>query len=462
LDDEETPRPAGAISRHLRPRGRCPAEVPAAQPHWPGSRLAVRSLAGGQTRLLTPAPIVREGLADYLDRGGYQPGDEPGKLVEKVEQSGLAGRGGAAFPLGVKLRSVRDGTGPRVVVANGEEGEPLSVKDRWLLRFRPHLVLDGLFRAARTVGADSGYVYLSDADAAASVCQALAELNEVPVPVEVVRVGPSYVGGEETAVVRAIDGGPALPVDKPPRPFESGVGGRPTLVSNVETLANLPAIDLQGAHACVRSSWEPQSPGTFLLTLTGAAAAPGLYEVPLGTTLREVASLTGGFAGEEPLGAVMGGYFAGLAGAHVLDMPLNYPAARSRGTGLGCGAIWLIGADECPVAIAADLMAYFERNNARQCGPCIRGTGAMAAALGRLSRGNATGKDADQLATWSVSLRGRGACAYLDGAANVAASVFREFPEVAGAHLTTPCPLCASRPAAGAERFALAIEHPAD
>jgi NADH:ubiquinone oxidoreductase subunit F (NADH-binding) len=457
LDDEETPRPAGAISRHLRPSGRRPGVVPAARPHWPEPRLAARSLAGDQTRLLGPAPSVREGLADYLDRGGYQPGDEPGKLVEKVEQSGLTGRGGAAFPLGVKLRSVRDSTGPRVVVANGEEGEPLSVKDRWLLRFRPHLVLDGLFRAARTVGADSGYVYLSDADAAASVCHALAELDDVPVPVEVVRVAPSYVGGEETAVVRAIDGGPALPVDKPPRPFEAGVGGRPTLVSNVETLANLPAIDTLGLDACVQSNGDRRSQGTFLMTLSGTCATPGLYEVPLGLTLREVAGLTGGFGGEEPQGALMGGYFAGLVGAHVLDMPLTYPAARSRGTGLGCGAIWLIGADECAVAIAADLMAYFERNNARQCGPCIRGTGAMAAALGRLASGSAAGKDADQLTTWSESLRGRGACAYLDGAANVAASLFREFPQVARAHLTAPCPLCAGRPAAGAERFALAI-----
>lgn len=397
---------------------------------------------------------MRESLAEYLDHGGYQPGGEPGELIERVERSGLVGRGGAAFPLAVKLRSVRNGVGPRAVVANGEEGEPLSVKDRWLLRFRPHLVLDGLLRAARAVGADRAYVYLSDADAADSVWSALAEIEDLPVPVELVRIEPAYVGGEETAVVRAIDGGPALPVDKPPRPFEAGIGGRPTLVSNVETLAHLPAIDRHGCPA-------PAGPGTFLLTLSGATRAPGLYEVPLGTTLREVAGLTGGFDGE-PQGALMGGYFAGLAAADVLDLPLTYQAARSRSTGLGCGAIWVIGADECPVAIAADLMAYFEQHNARQCGPCIRGTGAMAAALGRLAGGTASERDVEQVAKWSVSLRGRGACAYLDGAANLAASVFREFPECVAAHEAPPCPACVTRPAAGFdERFSLAIGGPA-
>src|SRR6201992_3936107 len=236
------PEAGGAVHRHLRSPGESPEPAPHV-PYWPERGVDIRSLAGAQTRLLIPDPFRREDLAAYTGRGGYQAGDEPGKLVEKAEQSGLAGRGGAAFPLGVKLRSVRDGDGPRYVVANGEEGEPLSVKDRWLLRIRPHLVLDGLFRAARAVGAERAYVSLADPAAAASVRHALAELGDVTLPVEVVRIEPSYVGGEETAVVRVINGGPALPVDKPPRPVESGVGERPTLILNVDTLAKLPAND---------------------------------------------------------------------------------------------------------------------------------------------------------------------------------------------------------------------------
>jgi NADH:ubiquinone oxidoreductase subunit F (NADH-binding) len=427
------------------------------EPYWPASGIGIRSLAGEQTRLLIPDPVLRESLAEYSGRGGYRPSDEPEKLVEKVEQTGLAGRGGAAFPLSTKLRSVRDGDGPRYVVANGEEGEPLSVKDRWLLRIRPHLVLDGLFRAARAVDAEQAFVYLSDTDAAASVRHALAELDDVPVPVEVVRIEPSYVGGEETAVVRAIDGGPALPTDKPPRPFEAGVGRRPTLVSNVETLANLPAIDVHGADAFVQPSRDKQCPGTFLLTLSGACPAPCLYEVPLGTTLREVARQVGGFA-VEPRGALMGGYFGGLVGPDVIDIPLSYPASRARGTGLGCGAIWMIGPDECPIAIAADLMLYFQRNNARQCGPCIRGTGAMAKVLERLTAGLATEEDITRLTRWSTSLRGRGACAYLDGAANLATSLFREFAAEVAEHRIEPCPVCVARMVAGFDRLSLSIE----
>lgn len=452
------PTARGAVDRHPWPGAALPGQVPGPHvPYWPVHGIDIRSLAGQQTRLLIPGPFHREDLAAYTGRGGYQRGDEPEKLIEKVEQSGLAGRGGAAFPMGIKLRSVRDGQGPRYVVANGEEGEPLSVKDRWLLRIRPHLVLDGLFRAARAVDAERAYVYLSDQDAAASMRHALAELGEVPLPVEVVRIESSYVGGEETAVVRAIDGGPALPLDKPPRPFQAGVGQGPTLVSNVETLANLPAIDVGGANAYVEPSRDRQCPGTFLLSLSGACSAPGLYEVPLGMTLREVADQVGGFAGA-PQGALMGGYFAGLIGPDVVDLPLSYPATKARGTGLGCGAIWVIGPDECPIAIGADLMAYFERNNARQCGPCIRGTGAMAKVLERLSRGQATDEDITRLTSWSDSLRGRGACAYLDGAANLAASVFREFSADVAAHRDGPCPVCVSRQAVGFDRFRLAIE----
>ncbi len=451
-----TDAPPAVVHRHIRRPGRSAAGDEHTS-YWPESGLDIRSLAGDRTGLVVPDPRRRESLQDYLSRGGYATGGDPGALISGVQKSRLVGRGGAAFPLGVKLEGVRERPGPRYVVANGEEGEPLSVKDRWLLRIRPHLVLDGLLRAVQAVEADRAYVYVSDEDAAGSVANALAELDNVPVPVEVVRIEPSYVGGEETAVVRAINGGPALPVDKPPRPFEAGVNGAPTLVSNVETLANLPAIDLDGADAYVSRSLDPLCPGTFLLTLSGACGSPGLYEVPLGTRLRDVVEQVGGWVGR-PRGALMGGYFAGLIGPDVLDLPLAYPVLRERGTGLGCGAIWLVSEHECPVAIAADLMDYFENNNARQCGPCIRGTSSMAAVLERLSRGTATDEDITKVTGWSTSLRGRGACAFLDGAANLAASLFREFGAEVEAHRDGPCDVCKQRERVGSDRFALSIE----
>lgn len=397
-----------------------------ASPWWPASAPTVSSLAGAHARLVTGTE--RETRAEYEERGGYRPVPDDEALLRAVEKTDLLGRGGAAFPLAVKLRAVRERPGPRYAVANGEEGEPLSVKDRWLLRVRPHLVLDGLFRAAAVIRADRTFVYVSDPIAAASVRNALAELDRTPVPVDVVEVAPAYVAGEETAVVRALNGGPALPTDKPPRPFESGVAGAPTLVSNVETLANLPVIDVTG-------------PSTFLLTLSGAGRDPALHETRLGERLSDLSE-----GGPIVRGALMGGFFAGLVGPRILRLPLSYRELRAEGTGLGCGAVRLLGEDECAVRVAADVMAYLERNNARQCGPCLRGTSAMSGVLARLADGTATEADLARVTGWSTSLRGRGACAYLDGATNVAATLFAEFPEDVELHRSSSCPRCRANP----------------
>jgi NADH:ubiquinone oxidoreductase subunit F (NADH-binding) len=259
---------------------------------------------------------------------GYLPLADPDELLREVDAGGLLGRGGAAFPLAVKLRAVRDNgraAGGAVVVANGEEGEPASIKDRWLLRNRPHLVLDGLRLAAAIVAADRAHVYVSDAESARSIEAALGELDADAlggVAVSVRTVEPGYVAGEETAAVRALNGGPAKPTDKPPRPFEEGVAGRPTLVSNVETLANLPFLQRHGS-AAFRSQGSPLSPGTFLATITGAGRPPTLYELPHGLAFTELLALHG-VSPDEVRGALMGGYFAGLLNRRVLETTLDH------------------------------------------------------------------------------------------------------------------------------------------
>jgi NADH:ubiquinone oxidoreductase subunit F (NADH-binding) len=384
------------------------------------------------------APLVvdrttRETLNEYA---AARVGGVSGRaLIDAVESAEMRGRGGAGFPTGVKMRAVADRDGPRTVVANGDEGEPLAVKDRYLLRIRPHLVLDGLLRAADAVAADRAVVYLSDATAADSVRKSLEELGSTPVPVDVVRIPRTYVGGEESSVVRAIDGGPALPTDKPPRPFQSGVGGGPTLVLNIETLARVPGIAAG------------QKSDSVLLTLTGAVARPGLYEVPLGVPLGELVESCGGLTGD-PRGFLMGGFFAGLLAPRALGIPFGPTELGAEGSGLGCGAVAVLGPDDCPVAAAADVMAYFDRENARQCGPCIRGTSAMAGALRELADGTAEEARLEKLQGWSASLRGRGACATLDGACNVAATLLREFPALVREHHAAPCPRCAALGAA--------------
>ena len=389
---------------------------------------------------------AREDVAAYRKLGGYRPLADAVGLLSEVEASGLVGRGGAAFPLAVKLRTVRDNgriAGNTVVVANGEEGEPASIKDRWLLRNRPHLILDGLRLAAAIVGADRAYVYVSDPESAHGVEAALGELDAGAlggVTVDMLTVQPGYVAGEETAAVRAINGGPAKPTDKPPRPFESGVDERPTLVSNVETLANLPFLQCHGS-AAFRSQGTSLSPGTFLATITGAGRPPVLYELPLGLPFTELLALHG-VPSDQVRGALMGGYFAGLLNRSVLETTLDHETMRRLGSGLGCGAISVI-TDDCPVAVAASVLAYFDRENAGQCGSCFNGTAAMAAAAGALRDSAATMEDVERLRRWSVLLRGRGACATLDAATNVAASLLGQFPGEVTAHLDGTCQDCA-------------------
>jgi NADH:ubiquinone oxidoreductase subunit F (NADH-binding) len=383
-------------------------------------------------RLLRGQPD-REARAAYEAAGGYQPGRAGPDLIEAVAASGLRGRGGAAFPSARKLAAVARQGGEKVVVVNGEEGEPASVKDRWLLRSRPHLVIDGALRAARAVGAASVYFYVSDTAAASSLAAALAELDGASVRLSVHQVTPSYVAGEETAAVNAINGRPAKPSEKPPRPFEEGVRRLPTLVANAETIASLPAIAVGPAGPAA----------SFLMTLSGAVPRPGLYEVPFGIPLGEATEVLGGRAGPAR-GYVMGGYFAGLLNARGHDLPLDYDALRAAGSGLGCGAVTVLGPDDCPVGVAALLLAYFGRENAGQCGSCFNGTAAMAAVATALARGEAGAAEVARLARWCGLLPGRGACATLDGAAAVAATLLREFPAAVGQHQQAACPACAA------------------
>jgi NADH:ubiquinone oxidoreductase subunit F (NADH-binding) len=393
--------------------------------------------------------LLRHGTEDYAEyraAGGYQTLDDPERLLGEVDLSGLLGRGGAAFPLAVKARTVRDNgrrCGGAVVVANGEEGEPASVRDRWLLRHRPHLVLDGLRLAARMVEADRAFVYVSDPLAAESVeislAEARADVLGGGLAISVVTVEPTYVAGEETAAVRAINGGPAKPTDKPPRPFEQGVAGLPTMISNVETLANLPFLLRHGSEA-FRTQGTSTSPGTFLATITGGGKPPALYELPHGVAFTELLSVHG-VSADDVRGVLMGGYFAGLLNRDILDETLDHESMRRLGSGLGCGAISIL-TDECPVAVAASVMAYYDRENAGQCGSCFNGTAAMSAVTEALRDGFATEDDLARLERWSMVLRGRGACGTLDGATNIASSLLTAFPAVVAHHVENHCETC--------------------
>ena len=178
------------------------------------------------------------------------------------------------------------------------------------------------------------------------------------------------------------------------------------------------------------------------MTLTGSCPRPGLYEVPFGGTLGEAAETLGGLTGA-PRGYLMGGYFAGLLNSRGHGLVLDYDVFRDEGSGLGCGAVIVLGPSDCPVGSAAQVMAYFDRNNAAQCGSCFNGTAAMSGVTSALARGVAGPADVQRLESWAAFLPGRGACATLDGAANVARSLLREFPAEVEAHVRDRCGPCA-------------------
>ncbi|MCX5609935.1 Fe-S-binding domain-containing protein [Streptomyces sp. NBC_00047] len=407
--------------------------------------------------VLGAAPHVTESADAYRATGGYADATGPEEVLRHLAASGLRGRGGAGFPAAVKLRAVRERGGVPVVVANGEEGEPGSVKDRWLLRARPHLVLDGLVRAASVTGAVRGYIYLSDPEAGARVRRALAE-REPHLPIEVVETAHTYVAGEESAVVRRIDGGPALPTAKPPRPFEQGVGGAPTLVSNVETLARI-------ALTATRPDLRDRIARATLVTLSGGRGAPVLTEVPYGVPLRTLAAAHGT---PDAAGALMGGLFGGLVDARALDLPLDPDVLAAAGTALGCGAIRFLAAGACPVSTAADAVGHLAAESARQCGVCVSGTAAIRDAVHALCAGTAAPDTLAHLDRWSRGLPGRGACGLLDAAAGIAGSLLRAFPDLVRSHLGGPCPGCiaafATAPPAGVHgrRLAVAVPEVAD
>ncbi|MFF3326726.1 NADH-ubiquinone oxidoreductase-F iron-sulfur binding region domain-containing protein [Streptomyces sp. NPDC002889] len=401
--------------------------------------------------LLGPAPEVAESAQAYLEANGYRGTDDPAGLLDHIADAGLRGRGGAGFPAAVKLRAVRDGGGMPVVVANGEEGEPGSVKDRWLLRARPHLVLDGLARAAAITGAVQAYVYVSDPYAAARVRSALAE-RPPPVPVAVIETGHTYVAGEESAVVRRINGGPALPAAKPPRPFERGVSDQPTLVSNVETLAR---IALVAAHPDLRHDIARST----LVTLSCDSGGALLAEVPYGTSLRTLVAAQGT---ADASGALMGGLFGGLIGPGSLDLPLDPAALADAGTALGCGAIRFLTPGACPVAAAADAVDHLAAESARQCGVCVSGTAALRDTLQQLAAGTAAADTPERLRRWSSRLPGRGACGLLDAAAGTAGSLLTAFAGLVRNHLDAACPACASRPLTGGHRLVVPVPQVAD
>jgi len=386
----------------------------------------------------------QEVYGDPLPRFGRANPD----LLASIAEAGLRGRGGASFPTAIKLRAVASASGPAFVVANGAEGEPGSAKDRVLLEALPHLVLEGAAVAADVAGASEILVAVTERGLAVETTErAMAERHAARLreaPMRLVPVPNRYIVGEESALVHYLDGGPAKPRFVPPRPYERGVGGRPTLVQNVETLAHLALVARHGAE-WFRQVGVPEDPGSLLITLGGAVAHPAVYEVEHGIRLGELLRLAG--SATEPIRAfLIGGYFGTWVPREAVDTPLTEQDLAGLGAALGSGVVMVLPTSACPVAEVARVSAYLAEQSARQCGPCLHGLASIAQAVGALASGRPWRGSQLQLLRWLGDVEGRGACHHPNGAVRFIASALDVFPEEFNHHARRGrCDRCAGR-----------------
>jgi NADH:ubiquinone oxidoreductase subunit F (NADH-binding) len=366
-------------------------------------------------------------------------------LRAEVAASELSGRGGAGFPTVVKLESVA-ARGNAVVVANGTEGEPASAKDKILMRRNPHLVLDGVLVAMAAVRTREAVVAVArkDASSRARLEAALRERRGHTQAIRLAEVPDRFVAGEESALVHWLNGGPAKPTFTPPRPFERGVGGRPTLVQNVETLANLGLVARYGA-GWFRAVGTEDEPGSVLVTVVGAVRRPGVVEVALGTPLRSVLERCGGVA-EPPRALLVGGYF-GTWIPPTLDVPLSRAGLRQAGASLGARTLAVLPQRVCPLAETARIVRYLAAESAGQCGPCVFGLPAVADSMAALTRGGAQAAAAlPRISELTPQVLGRGACAHPDGVVRLVASTLTVFADEVDHHLAGRCTASADAP----------------
>lgn len=356
-----------------------------------------------------------------------------------LDESGLTGRGGAGFPTGRKIASMK-GRKP-VVVGNGAEGEPLSSKDATLLARAPHLVLDGLSLAATAVAADSVFLYVPKL-AMASVRTALAERTAARTDrhhIQVVEAPDTFVAGEESAVVRRLEGDAALPRDRTVLTTRSGVRGRPTLVNNVETLAHIALIGRYGP-AWFRSVGAPAQPGTMLVTLSGAVTRPAVLEMPTGTPLRDLIAVAGDTDPGTLSAVLIGGYHGCWIPAGALpEARLSREGLARYGATPGAGIVNALGLDECGLQRVADITAYLADQSARQCGPCLNGLPRLAQLLDQLAYGRVDDTLIDDIRRMLLVIDGRGSCRHPDGTVRMVRSALEVFANDIAYHRRGRC-----------------------
>ncbi|KXS41233.1 MULTISPECIES: NADH-quinone oxidoreductase subunit NuoF [unclassified Candidatus Frackibacter] len=402
--------------------------------------------------------INPENIKEYIAQDGYQ---SLGKalteltqeeVIEMVEESGLRGRGGAGFPTGLKWKFTNQADADeKYVVANADEGEPGTSKDRLIMEGDPHSLLEAMAIAGYAVGANTGYIYIrgeyqlavNRLETAIEQAEELGLLGEnifdsgFDFKIKIREGAGAYVCGEETALLQSIEGERGEPQVKPPYPPSEGLWGKPTLINNVETLANIPVILEKGAKWYSEIGTESCT-GTKVFTLSGDVENEGLIEVPMGTTLREIVEGFGGgiVNGREFKMAQTGGTSGGCIPKDLLDTPMDYDALAEVGTALGSGALLVMDDTHCIVDIAKCFMHFFEHESCGKCLPCREGNTRIYEILDRISKGEGVLEDLDKLQDLADVMSNTALCGLGQAAPTSIYSTLDHFKDEYLAHIT--------------------------
>ncbi|MCZ6879239.1 MAG: NADH-quinone oxidoreductase subunit NuoF [Acidobacteria bacterium] len=388
-------------------------------------------------------------LGWYRKKAGYEGARkalfemQPPEIIDEVIQSNLRGLGGAGFPTGRKWNFVPQDTGkPIYLTVNADESEPGTFKDRYILEWDPHRLLEGIIICAYAVGIHTAYIYVrGEYVRPAEILQKAIDeayregvLGErvlgknFQLDVHLHRGAGAYICGEETGLLESLEGKKGWPRLKPPFPAVVGLFGCPTVINNVETLSHLPKILLNGAHWFADIGCEHNG-GTRLFALSGSVEKPGVYELPLGTSLRElIEEHGGGVLNDKKLkGIIPGGASAAILTEEELDVSLDFDSLMKAGSMLGSGAVIVLDEEICMVRACQNIMRFFAHESCGQCTPCREGTAWVYQILTRILEGMGTQEDISNLAELADNMSGTSICALSDGAAMSFRSFIKKF-----------------------------------
>lgn len=393
--------------------------------------------------------INPENIEEYIARDGYRALEKslfeltPQQIVDEVKASGLRGRGGAGFPTGMKWEAGLKAPGDiKYVVCNADEGDPGAYMDRSTIEGDPHSVIEAMTICGKAIGAHMGFVYIR-AEYPLAVDRLKIAMNQAreygllgknilgsgfDFDIEIRLGAGAFVCGEETALLRSIEGKRGMPTPKPPFPAQSGLWEKPTIINNVETWANIPVILTKGADWFTKIG-TADSKGTKVFALTGKVKNSGLVEVPMGTTLREIIFEIGGGIknGKKFKGVQTGGPSGGIITEEALDTPIDFAALTKLGSMMGSGGMIVMDEDDCVVDVSKFYMEFCVDESCGKCSPCRIGTRQIHAILDKISKGKGTMEDLDKMKEIGFAMQKSSLCALGQSAPNPTLSTVKKF-----------------------------------